>query len=426
MTANVRDAVDRGPRHAWRRRSHPPRRAAAAKQPRAPWSLGPASHRPILCHTDTLRMHPVTDQAPSAADTDIAAPWEDDNQAWWDWYMDLAHNPPQTETTAIVATPRLTRPRARAVTLEPDPQAVAPLDLEALARALETPYPLSAEAIAHFRAEGYVKLPGVLSPRAVATLRHAMARVLESLFDTPLDGGDGRGAGAPPAIGRRFLSAELVWLEDPIIRQFVLSPRIAEISAALLGVERVRLYHDNLLAKQPGAGRTPWHYDDHHFPLATHHVVTAWIAAQAIPRAMGPLAFARGIDTWRLVADVAFSKTDTSYDRRVAERFARARVAVDDSPFAVGDVSFHHNVSFHTAGANATTISRCALANTFFADGARVVDAPTMVSGDWRKFLPGVEPGGVAASPLNPVCWPAGAAWTAAQRSEGGDDDAGT
>jgi len=35
-----------------------------------------------------------------------------------------------------------------------------------------------------------------------------------------------------------------------------------------------------------------------------------------------------------------------------------------------------------------------------------VVDAPTLVSGDWRKFFPGIEPGDVAATHLNPVCWP--------------------
>ena len=48
-----------------------------------------------------------------------------------------------------------------------------------------------------------------------------------------------------------------------------------------------------------------------------------------------------------------------------------------------------------------------ALANTFFADGARVISKPTMVSGDWKKFIPGVKPGGIAASKLNPICWPA-------------------
>jgi hypothetical protein len=37
------------------------------------------------------------------------------------------------------------------------------------------------------------------------------------------------------------------------------------------------------------------------------------------------------------------------------------------------------------------------------ADGARVVDAPTMVSGDWQLFVPDTAPGEVAASPRNPV-----------------------
>ncbi|MEO0850059.1 MAG: hypothetical protein AAFY04_01460, partial [Pseudomonadota bacterium] len=71
-----------------------------------------------------------------------------------------------------------------------------------------------------------------------------------------------------------------------------------------------------------------------------------------------------------------------------------------------------HNLSFHTAGGNDTTLSRCALANTYFADGARIVDAPTMVSGDWQKFMPGTSPGAVAKSPLNPICWPPAADWT--------------
>ena len=53
-----------------------------------------------------------------------------------------------------------------------------------------------------------------------------------------------------------------------------------------------------------------------------------------------------------------------------------------------------------------TIRSRVALANTYYRDGAKVVNAPTMVSGDWQKFMPNVKPGEVAASPLNPICWP--------------------
>ena len=73
----------------------------------------------------------------------------------------------------------------------------------------------------------------------------------------------------------------------------------------------------------------------------------------------------------------------------------------------MGEVSFHHNRSFHTAAGNRDYADPCCSGNTFFADGARVVEQPTMVSGDWQKFIPGVGPGEVAASELNPVCWPA-------------------
>ena len=315
-----------------------------------------------------------------ARDTDVSQPWEDDNQAWWDWYVSLAENE---------GTPGPLQQ------LDPLPDVDLPDD-ETVARELRTPYELTQADRDYFAENGYIKLKGVLSPGATLRLRQELVRILAETFDTELDGG----------AENRFLSAEMVWLENPLIREYVLSPRIAQICAELLDVEGVRLYHDNVLSKEPGCGRTPWHYDDHHFPLDTHDVVTAWAPAQAIPMAMGPLAFAKPIDVYKLVEAVAFDKSNTSYDRKVAEVFRDNNVAVDDSPFELGEVSFHHNLSFHTAKGNHTTRSRVILANTYYADGARVVDSPTMVSGDWQKFMPGVGPGEVAASELNPLCWP--------------------
>jgi len=319
----------------------------------------------------------------NSSDTDVSGPWEDDNQAWWDWYVTLADN---DEATGDEPEP-----------VDPLPDMALPSD-EAVAEELATPYPLTDEQIAFFQENSFIKLKGVLSPGAVLRLRGELVRLLAEAFDTSLDGG----------ARNSFLSLEMVWLENPLVRAYVLSERIARISTELLGVSGVRLYHDNVLSKEPGCGRTPWHYDDHHFPLATNEVVTAWIPAQPIPLAMGPLAFAMPMDAYKLAQDVPFNKTDTSYDRQVAEVFRANRVAVDETPFAMGEVSFHHNLNFHTAAANRTDRSRVVLANTYFVDGARVVDQPTMVSGDWQKFMPGVGPGEVAASELNPLCWSRG------------------
>ena len=318
--------------------------------------------------------------ADATPDTDVSQPWDGDNQAWWDWYVSLADN--DGEITEFESAPPL-------------PDLPLPSD-EAVRAELAEPYPLTDAEIDFFQANGFVKLKGVFSPGAVLKLRAELIRLLKAEFGTDADGG----------VQDRFLSLEMVWPDNPLLRAYVLSPRVAKISADLLGVDAVRLYHDNVLSKEPGCGRTPWHFDDHHFPLDTHDVVTAWAPAQPIPLAMGPLAFAGPIDVWKLVDAVAFEKSGKNYDRGVAETFARHNVAVDETPFEIGEVSFHHNLNFHTAARNRTDQSRIVLANTYYADGARIVDSPTMVSGDWQKFMPGVGPGEVAASPLNPVCWP--------------------
>tara|TARA_B100000787_G_scaffold167345_1_gene153943 strand:+ start:404 stop:1231 length:828 start_codon:yes stop_codon:yes gene_type:complete len=266
-----------------------------------------------------------------------------------------------------------------------------PSDSE-LKNELSTPYILTEDHLLAFRRDGFIRLPNVLSPGAVVRLRQELIRLLNKTF---------------PESNRtnRFLSLEMMWLESAIIRRYVLSPRIAKISADLLSVKSVRLYHDNALSKEPGCGRTPWHYDDHHFPLETNDVVTAWMPAQPVPLAMGPLSFAKPVSVFNLVKNINFNKNDTSYDKKVTEVFKANNVDIDSKPFKIGEASFHHNLSFHTAEGNKTSQSRIVLANTYFADGARVVKEPTMVSGDWQKFIPGVNPGGIVASKLNPVCW---------------------
>lgn len=313
---------------------------------------------------------------------EISESWESGNQEWWDWYVELAEND---------------RPKPKELeSLPPLPTVYAPTPKD-LALALSDPYPLTRDHIDTFQHSGYIKLKDVFPAQILLHLRQELLHLLSQSAGAALDGG----------LQDRFLSLDMVWLENDLVRSFVLSPRIGRLAADLLGVPSVRLYHDNVLSKEPGCGRTPWHYDDHHFPIASNDVITVWIPVQTIPRQMGPLAFAKNMDTYKLAEAIPFADSGTAYDREVSRVFRQHDVVVDDGAFDLGEVSFHHNVNFHTAGPNHTNRSRIVLSNTFFADGARLVKNPTMISGDWSKFAPGVELGEVLNSPVNPICWPA-------------------
>ena len=312
--------------------------------------------------------------------TDISKPWDKDNQAWWDWYVSLADN--DIKENKIINT-------------DPLPNIAIPSDDEVISELTE-PYHLTNKQIDFFKKNGFIKLKQVFSAGAVLKLRAELISLLKKEFNVDPD----------KEAHNRFLSLELIWPDNALLRAYVLSPRLGQISADLLDVPAVRLYHDNVLAKQSGCGRTPWHFDDHHFPLDTNDVVTAWVPAQPIPIEMGPLTFAYPIDVYKLVDAVKFEKNSTKYDREVSDVFLKNNVSINETPFELGEVSFHHNLNFHTASRNRTNRSRVALANTYYKDGARVINSPTMVSGDWQKFMPNVKPGDIAVSPLNPICWP--------------------
>lgn len=300
--------------------------------------------------------------------------WAGDDQDWWDWYVTLAAND-EAANAPLVAGPGL-----------PD---VEPATDDELIAELATPYALDDADRAAFARDAFVKLPAVLSPPVVRRLADRLDELLRAEHGDDVAG--------------RFTALEQMWLHDDLMRAVALSSRLGDLAAQLIGEDAVRIYHDNALSKEPGCGRTPWHHDAEHFPLDTVNAVTAWIPVSAIPSRMGPLSFARGRETASMLTDLEFDKVGTSYDTAVAARLTERGVEVEAGPFEVGDVSFHSALCFHTAGPNRTTQPRRALATTYFADGAHVVSSPTLISGTWREFLPGVEPGGLAVSELNPV-----------------------
>lgn len=265
---------------------------------------------------------------------------------------------------------------------------------------LVSDYPLTPDAIARFRHDGHVLLRAVASPDEIAAYRPAIlaARDRYGAEATPLAQRD--------TYGRAFLKGMNLWPKDDTVRRFVLARRFAKLAADLLGVAGVRVYHDQALLKEPGGGLTPWHQDQHYWPLATDHTVTLWMPLVDVTPEMGTLHFASGSHRDGYLGDLPISDaSEARFESFIRERgYARTPATALNA----GDATFHHGWTLHGAPANTSPRTREVMTIIWFADGARVgpLDNANRRR-DRDRWLPGLEPGDLAASELNPLVYPA-------------------
>lgn len=200
---------------------------------------------------------------------------------------------------------------------------------------------------------------------------------------------------------RAFTQVMNVWREDAIIEGFLRTSPLAQTAARLMGVNSVRLYHDQALFKEAGGGVTPWHCDQVYWPIETPNTVTAWFPLQDTPLAMGPLSFACGSAS--VTAGREFPINDLS-DALIAPLMADCDYL--NKPFTRGDVSWHSGWTYHNAGPNLTDIPREAFTVIFIAADTRMaIPATPEEKNDASRWCPGIEPGEIIASKLNPVLW---------------------
>ncbi len=268
----------------------------------------------------------------------------------------------------------------------------SPASMTSLARL----YDLDPAAAARFRRDGHIVLPAVASRAEVDEYRPAIQRGATTLRreQRPLSERD--------TYGRAFLQSCNLWQVEPAVERFVRAPRFGRLAAALLGVERVRLYHDQALFKEPAGGRTPWHQDEFYWPLDTEQTVTMWMPLHDVTTDMGLMAFADG--SHRL-GDLRGREISDRSEAEFAALVAERGLTVSPTPaLAAGDASFHAGWTLHCAGANETDAVREAFTIIFFADGAALREPRNAYERfDAAVWLPGIGVGDVAASAINPV-----------------------
>ena len=262
---------------------------------------------------------------------------------------------------------------------------------------LNEPYVLPSSARRDFDADGFVHLAGVLSAQAIAAVERAITAKVTELNTMHLPMAE------RTTYQKAFLQIENLWQQDGQVREFVFAGRLARIAAELLGVDGVRLYHDQALYKEASGGVTPWHADQYYWPLATDRSVTAWVPLQETPLAMGPLSFARGSQRLSFGRDLPIS--DES-EAALQQALAGRRFPLAQEPFALGDVSYHLGWTFHRAEANTTAAPRRVMTIIYIdADVTAAEPVNDFQRADLAKFLGSTPVGQVPGTDLNPVLY---------------------
>ncbi len=262
---------------------------------------------------------------------------------------------------------------------------------------LRRDYPLTPAQVAQFQRDGHILLRGLATPAEVAAYRPLIGALVWAANKqrVPLAERD--------TYHQAFIQVANLWETSPAVARFTLARRFGKVAAELLGVDGVRLYHDQALFKEAGGGPTPWHQDQYYWPLDDDRCVTLWMPLVDVSVEMGALTFASGSHRDGCVAALAIS--DES-EARLAE-YVRARgFPVVSTPMQAGDATFHWGWTLHMAPANRTARVREVMTIIYIADGTRVAepDNPHRPA-DLARWFPGLRPGDLAASPLNPVVY---------------------
>ncbi|MBI2825510.1 MAG: phytanoyl-CoA dioxygenase family protein [Planctomycetia bacterium] len=219
-----------------------------------------------------------------------------------------------------------------------------------------------------FDRDGYLALPGFLSPLALHELVENVDRFLRDVV---------------PAMPREHVFYEakdrpdtlkqlqLMQQYDAYFGELIEKGRFADLAATLLA-DDVLPINVQYFNKPPGAGQpTPAHQDGYYFMLAPCEAVTIWLALEGVDEENGCVRYVRGshrhgVRPHGRTQTLGFSQGITDYPR--ADDLANET----PMPAQPGDALAHHALTIHRAEGNRSAIrTRRAVGFIYYAARAK-------------------------------------------------------
>jgi len=250
--------------------------------------------------------------------------------------------------------------------------------------------------IEEFKENGHTITRGLLSPEEVAAY-HSVISNAALKYNTEKRKMEDR-----DTYGKAFLQIMNLWRHDEGVKKLVLSKRLAQVAADLLGVKNVRIYHDQALFKEPGGGPTPWHQDQYYWPIDTEKTITMWMPLVDINVDMGMLTFASGSQKKGSVFNYEISdESEQEFDKYVHKNnfeISRAKT------MKAGDATWHTGFTIHNAPGNNSAMMREVFTIIYLAGEAKIAEPKnSWQKNDLKTWLMNKEVGTPADSELNPL-----------------------
>ena len=260
---------------------------------------------------------------------------------------------------------------------------------------LKADYKLSNRQIDSFWEDGFIVLKEVLNKQEINYYSDIIRETGQKrIKDNNLQ---------PVSEGAFYQSLNLRF-DSPEMMNFCISKRFGGIVAQLLKIEKVRIYHEQILFKPPGGNETMWHQDQYYWPLDSNLTVGMWMPIIDCTVDMGLMRFIKGSHKHGdQRGDAISSNSHSIFDAFIKKKNLEI---YELQSCSAGDCTFHFGWTVHGAGRNISNRIREAMIITYFADGTRVGELYNSERiNDAKFFLGGKRTGELADSDLNSIVY---------------------
>lgn len=231
---------------------------------------------------------------------------------------------------------------------------------------------LSQAQVEAFARDGFVGPIDVLDQVEVAAVRQAVAEVIADLerHRPQLYEIEAAFTERPDQVVCHFLGGFRV---HPQLRALIAHPAATWPCAQLLGVDRLRFWHDQVFAKPPRhPGVVPWHQDYSYWQRTTPAChITVNLLLDDADAASGCLQFVPGSQHWGLLPPLPFDAPLQAIAPLLPDGAAFRPVAV---PLRMGQATIHHSHVLHGSDENRSDRWRRAVVLNYMGAHVRVAD----------------------------------------------------